>query len=160
MPDSLAPKLRTGQQHAAQQADTLLQLLRGERWPAALVCSTRTAQRRLHQAPRQRLKRTGAMSAAAPASPPKAASAGGFSTPSKRSSSEVDGPAVAVKKRHRSTAEAVPPRDVTCGVCLEPVAAACKPSSCGHLLCQTCAYGLWCCPQCRAVRFSSPLCLC
>ena len=117
----------------------------------------RTTWPSVNQAPRQRLKRAGTMSTAAQASPPKAVSAGvsaGFSTPSKRTSSEVDGPAVAVKKRRRSTAEAPPPppRDVTCGVCLEPVAAACKPSSCGHLLCQTCAYGLWCCPQCRAVR--------
>ena len=107
---------------------------------------------------------------AAPASPKAAASAsarGRYSTPSKRGATEVDassGPALAVKKRRRACADAsadasaeapaaappVPARDVTCGVCLEPVAAGCKPVDCSHLLCHTCAHQLWCCPQCRA----------
>lgn len=87
-----------------------------------------------------------------------AASAVGFSTPSKRSSTQIDvpsGPADAAKKRRctdnvSTGTNTYPARDVTCSVCLEPVAAAAKPSGCGHLLCHTCAHGLWCCPQCRA----------
>ena len=119
-----------------------------------------------HTIPRPRAHCAMSSASAAPASPKAAASAsapGGYSTPSKRGEAEVDassGPALAVKKRRRACANAsaeappaaapVPARDVTCSVCLEPVAAGCKPVDCGHLLCHTCAHGLWCCPQCRA----------
>jgi hypothetical protein len=94
----------------------------------------------------------------APASPKPAAGASlEFTTPSKRAVPEGGasdaGPAVAAKRRRAATAPAAPPpeppRDVTCGVCLGPVAAACKPEGCSHIMCHTCAYGLWCCPQCR-----------
>ena len=91
----------------------------------------------------------------APAPPKAAESRASFRTPSKRSPQPAerggsDGPAKAIKRRRQADRPAEPPpRDVTCAVCLDPVASAVKPGSCGHLLCQTCAHGLWCCSNCR-----------
>ena len=83
-----------------------------------------------------------------------------LSTPKRGRGAEAEGgggggPAAAAMKRRRGHEHAQQPQsaalkadDITCSICLDPVAASAKPP-CGHLLCQACAHSLWCCPTCR-----------
>ena len=76
-----------------------------------------------------------------------------LSTPKRGRGAEAEaeggGPAAAAMKRRRGHEHsALKADDITCSICLDPVAASAKPP-CGHLLCQACAHSLWCCPTCR-----------